>query len=265
MQTILIPPVPELQNYPQRMHLLLYHLLQEYRDYHQHYVNARIRGDYLILDNSAYELGESVNLDSLILKAIRLNVQELVAPDVLGNSLATIERTEAFLLALRQRERFFKNGIPRIMLVPHGQTHHEWVGCLEILLAKHHFYFPEKTPVVGIARRYEDIDGGLIGLVDQCKVKRTQRMFDVHLLGWGRDIWALGTIGHKHPWVRSVDSAKPFHLGMAGISINIHKPKVQYVGRPQDYFERKLSPFESSHVEHNISVFQKMAAGELHR
>jgi hypothetical protein len=269
MDTILIPPIPELDRYPQQRHLLLLHLLNN-KAYRGFYQARKTCGEYLILDNSAYENGEASPSAEYIGWAQRLQVDELVVPDVLGNIEETLRRAHAFFTLLAAGTTADR---PRLMLVPQGLTMEDWRGCLHLLLEMHDAFGFEKRPVIGVARRYEDLthQGSQInGLVWACWYLDALRKggkldgTDVHLLGWGRQVWHLGTIGRNYPWIRSVDSAKPFHLALAEIRIDPVGTGVEYKKRPDNYFTRYLNPKQTRDAEHNISVFQMMAHGGLY-
>jgi hypothetical protein len=267
MDTILIPPIPELKKHQQQRHLLLLHMLEN-KAYRTFYETRREAGEYLILDNGAYENGEAAPTAEYITWALK--VDELVVPDVLGNIEETLRRAHAFFTLLASIDR----PLPRLMLVPQGLTMEDWRGCMHLLLEMHAAFGFSKPPVIGVARRYEDLiheGSGTNGLVWACwyldALRKSGELkgIDVHLLGWGRQVWNLGTIGRSFPWIRSVDSAKPFHLALADILIDPLGDGVEYGKRPDNYFSRSLSPKQAAVAQHNIDVFRLMASGGLFR
>jgi len=106
------------------IHLLLAHqVLNDYR-YTSYFLEKKLRGDYLILDNSAFEFGEAI-ADTRLVEAIKLcNPNEVILPDRLYDSATTINRSLEFL------EKYKHLNI-RFMAVAQGNTLNEWVSCYE--------------------------------------------------------------------------------------------------------------------------------------
>lgn len=249
-------------------HLLLTHLLSR-RAYMKHYIEERQNGAYLVLDNSAHEKGEGEDAASLMAMAIKLRAQEVVVPDVLFDSEKTIDK------AVHAHETWYEAGHPgmvtlnpALMYVPQGENIFAWHDCCNELLNLHMYaaqrHNIRRHCVLGISKDYEMWDGGilaLMGSVIPTLAKYATRGIEikVHLLGWGRDLWALNRVAASYPWIRSTDSAKPFVYGIHGVELDPSQDPPQYPKRPKGYFGYKMDVVQQLAAEHNVGVFMATA------
>lgn len=267
MKAALIPPIPHLQEFGRgNFHLLLNHLLQD-KKYIDHYIEQRKRGAYLVLDNSAHEFGMGDDPLTLIYNASVLKAQEVVVPDVLDDGPATVDRAVEALEAWYENDLLIYDLMPALMYVPQGATYPEWSKCLNDLLRLHAFTCKRykrirKTPVIGLSKDYEKWDGGLMRLIDN-HLAPMRKHIQVHMLGWGRDLWKLYEIARVHPWIRSTDSAKPFVYAQSRIRLEYGEIIPQYPGRHHtEYFHKKLTPFQLGFARHNVAMFVGSSAGD---
>ena len=160
------------------------------------------------------------------------------------------------------------------MIVPQGKSAGEWMHCCETILRYYWNYYwiayesqdqralQEQGPVIAIPRHTADYDGGRMLLADWLKDLRTIRSFDVHLLGWERDLWAIWDIAREHPWIRSIDSAKPFHYALEGKRLPMPgEDYPSYEGRDYIYFDRHLTAQQRQDAWHNAVMFETAARG----
>ncbi len=130
--------------------------------------------------------------------------------------------------------------------------------------------FPKRfyaQPIIGLSKDYETWEGGLYSIIeDRLMMILMAEDLTLHLLGWGRDLWALDRIGRDWghvPNFRGVDSAKPFVYAAAGITLNPLNPAVpKYPTRPENYFDLDFNQKTRDIADHNVLVFQALAAGE---
>jgi hypothetical protein len=187
---------------------------------------------------------------------------EIVAPDVLARSEPTVKRsTVAFKSWSTDLADDFQLLDLRVMIVPQGEDPWAWRTCLQSLVLSYERAFRRVggrlgQPVIGISKDYEVWDGGVLKLLEDTVIPMD---LDIHLLGWGRDLWALGEIAHRWPRIRSTDSAKPFVYALAGIELDVSKPPPTYPKRPVDYFSRTLTPEQLNLAYANVAVFKVMA------
>jgi len=251
MQASIISPVSLLDavSLRQKLHLVLVQELERSKAYADFYTNViRPRGDYLILDNGAFELGEAASAE-LLLKWVRLlHPDEIVLPDVREDSFATLSRTTDFI----------QHVLPLIdypikcMAVPQGKNLQEWMMCLHIMLS---------IPQITCIGPYEESAdwfpyGGRLSLLERIKSDVLGKV-DVHLLGMDEDLVELRVGGPTVcSWVRSTDSSKPVCYGLGGVKLDAqYGPRgVKYPGRSKDFFECTVSPTQREAVLHNVDV-----------
>jgi hypothetical protein len=269
VKVALIPPIPDLFRQPKTgIHLILSHLLEDDR-YYLFYKTRRAFGDYLILDNSAHELGASQAHSLLLEQAASLRAQEVVLPDVLFDRRGTVERTKRMLKWLQTDEgasAYAGAWTPALMLVPQGSDRPEWTLCLKGLLQAWDLYAPKTARmVIGLSKDYDNWRGGLYQLIEQniLPLRKEKRQFDVHCLGWSNNLWSLAAIARDFPWVRSTDSAKPFVFAKQRILLEPGGPCPKYPRRDAQYFEESLPKLEWEIARRNILVYQAAASNEL--
>jgi hypothetical protein len=100
------------------MYVLLHKLEEDSR-----YADTAMNYDgHLYLDNSCFELGESLDNDLLYKWYKKLNPSIVIAPDVLGDKDKTIERTTAFIEA-------YPDAIISTMAVAQGDSQESLIEC----------------------------------------------------------------------------------------------------------------------------------------
>lgn len=275
MKAALIPPISALRSFGKGdFHLLLSHLLEN-KAYWDHYEEQRNRGAYLVLDNSAHENGQGNDPEFLMYQACKIGAQEVVVPDVLFDVNGTIEG------ALAAHETWFEKRLSpteivrtkALMYVPQGNTYIEWQHCLLNLVNIHLFtarkYDLSSSLIIGVSKDYETWEGGLLRLVSDDLVPLRESLFrqgvrmQVHMLGWGRQLWDLDEIARTHPWIRSTDSAKPFVYAFSGRNLWFFRDTSPplYPGRSEDYFERKMTTQVTATAHQNVELFRSLAEG----
>lgn len=137
-------------------------------------------GKYVILDDSAVELGRPEPFEAYFSKAAYIGVSEIMLPDVFQNSEETLSLSAN---ALKQIEHF---GLDiDVMAVPHGRNMVEWVSCAIKLAKMVKSYGVD--PTIGISCRYTYMWGGsrlpaVILLLGAWK-SRLKTKPKIHLLG----------------------------------------------------------------------------------
>lgn len=103
--------------------------LMHIQEYRSEVYACQDLGMEIFLDNSAFELKESVNLDSYIGLILELNPTVIIVPDALGDLAKTIRLTRQFYEGVP--ERFFSRY--KFMIVLQGQDNRERMKCLHII------------------------------------------------------------------------------------------------------------------------------------
>lgn len=195
VKIIIIPnvPAPYVQDFPTKMEFILLHKLLDNRHYQNYYIKNKGNGMYKIADNSAFELGESLDGDLLLEWAKKVNASEIIIPDVYGDKEKTIELMEAFL----KKEDSKKY---RLMAVPQGKDEKERRECLEYMMNH------SKIKCIGLNKNW---DRGMYNVnFSQSELESAAK--DVYEKG--KDIHMLGTVNlfdWNHPatkYMRSADS-----------------------------------------------------------
>jgi len=217
--TDFLPQTTQITNFPPyQIQLLLAHQVLKDKKYLEYYIKRKELGDYIILDNSAFEFGEALSTD-LLEKAINLTLpNEFVLPDVLFDKNKTIEKSIKFANNLNRKSI-------KYMAVVQGNTLKDWLACYE--------YFSQQDYVfsIGLGAIYSpktifnnketnNLVSGREFLINQLKqLKLLNSKKPHHLLG-------LGDSGHleikrlaKYKWIRSCDSNTAYINAKYGIEL----------------------------------------------
>jgi len=165
------------------------------------YRRAASRGDYIVLDNGAAE-GQTAPDKQLLEAARMLRAQEIVAPDVIKDSFATIARTKTFC------SKFGEDLVGlKVMAVAQGNKLANFRTCIDNLARL------SKVGVIGIPRHIIDTLDSKAARIDLANwIQEAYPLrFGIHLLGtnprWLHEIKSAATYA---PHIRSVDSSLPF-------------------------------------------------------
>lgn len=268
MQIALIPPIANLEMARGRKyHLVLAHLVEQSQYYQDFYRRESENGSCVILDNSAHEMQHGQPIIKLLSLAPLVGASEIVIPDALFDWKET--SLSAFHTFLTLLHRTFPLPLPGYswMLVPQGKSLREWVSSLDTfstLVGLMGFFDPhllEKGITLGLSKDYEIFPGGLYSLIeDYCLPWAEEYHAQIHLLGWGRDLWALNRIACTFgEYIRSVDSAKPFVYGLNEIRLAFPDPYPAYPKRDPYYFDQTLRGPAWEVAEDNIKAFELAA------
>ncbi len=259
MRSALIPPIPDLERFAgsRRFHMLLAQHCDDAR--YLEFYRARAADAYTILDNGADEQ-DALNMERVLELACKVGASEIIVPDVQQDDWATLvqgERSFAYLMTSGQ-QLYEQAGKPRLMIVPQGTNAWEWETCLAGLLTRAERVerlFHIRPPVIGVSKNHDDVvRGGLRTLLAKLPAG-----YDVHLLGWPRRTIALLELAHEFPWIRSVDSARPFTYGMRGEYIS--NGLARSLPTEHDYFHTAIPDDRVDFVQDNIRTFDAYSRG----
>ena len=269
MKTCLIPPIAHLEMAKGRKyHLCLAHLLENER-YHTFYLSESSAGSYVILDNSAHEQQVGESIAALLGYAYEIQASEIVLPDHLFEMEDTIKRTSEAILYLSNHATNILDSFitpPNFMIVPQGRDLTEYETCLTTLGDAFRKAMPTGVGLtIGVSKDFEVWAGGLFSLLDRTVIPASRKYHaQIHLLGWGRDLWALKRINQTFgSQIRSVDSAKPFVFALYGIALDPPATPI-YPKRPENYFTSEpMDKEQYSAARWNIDVFDSMVNGKV--
>jgi hypothetical protein len=187
---------------------LSYHLvLAQYLgdlDYIGFYRDRHRKGDFIIVDNGAAELGQSIPFETILYRAQLVGADEIVLPDVLDDGEATYQASAAVAWRVPTRQR---------AVVPQGRNWTEWTSCLESLIGL-------GCTTICIAKRYERLPGGRASALAILAQMSLLSGYNVHLLGF--DYNPLEEAKRAltfYPEIRGVDSAAPIAYAQEARSI----------------------------------------------
>ncbi len=203
---VVISPVSLLEQFSTRHHLVLTQYYLRYPGYAEFYRDRRRAGDFIILDNGAAELKESITVGDIMKVANELHPNLVVAPDTIYNMEATLHSTAIFIGVYA---RMLADKQIGIMAVPQGSNRVEWEACYNA--------FNENPAVswLGISMFYTPkFDKRLEAL----KVIAPTVQKPCHLLGlWNNPYDLLEE--RKFDFVKSVDTAKPIEFALEGLTL----------------------------------------------
>lgn len=271
MKACLIAPAPDLEKYVDEHadhHLVLAHLLQ-LPGYAAFYAKRAIKyGEYVILDNSAKELGQGVPVDDLLEMAQAIGASEVVLPDVLFNEYATLAATEAALKHLLRIRREWDRPLTthldslNFAIVPQGETLGEWLTCLWSLLNLCDAYGLRNDQVVINVPYHCDHrfpNGGL----EKCLQEAGQYGQTIHFLGLPRKLRSVRKIRESGVHIRSIDSSRPFVYGKSGLAMmGLNGLQPPYPNRGEDFFTASTDVRHDEVVWHNIRLFRELVGDE---
>ena len=237
-------------------HMCLGHICLEDNEYANHYAALSEAGDFVLLDNSAYELKSGLDNETMLNLAMLIKPAALFLQDVRFNMSATIKSTVASLAFFRSISGY--KG--KLLAVPQGKNFGEVMACMETLIAKGvdgFGLYEEIGQVTGKGQRADFIEH-----LDQVLTGRIKEKFFWHCLGMEEDIEQLRRLA-KFKWLHGVDSVKPVVYALQQCDLALKQPTI-YLHRPTDYFDIQWEDFDLKTrelIRSNISYCIKISEG----
>jgi hypothetical protein len=188
------------------------------------WVTNRAEGMELYLDNGAYELGHSMDIDHYVHIIEALQPTVAVVPDVMSDLPKTLNLTK----------QFFDKKLPtgtQYMVVPQGKTTDEWIICLHKMTRM----FRHKFQIIGIPR---------VMYPRRLQLARHAHSFTtkpIHILGCVETSEIAGMLSSYVP-IRSLDTSwvARHALGKTG-----HKDKLDFETDNLDFntFQNSVNTF----------------------
>lgn len=240
----LLAKLPEVSGY----HLILGQEVFKDPNYAWEYAQRIQKGEYVILDNGAYEKGESISVSTFAEMAIQLRPQGIILPDVRFNSIETLFRVEDSLRYFRKV--FPKEYHPDLYAVPQGKN------LAEVLSMLNGYASMGEINGIGIYSEIGEVTelGNRNNFLQYLEVHGyVEERFKYHLLGMEEDFTALKHLS-RYPWVTGIDSAKPIVCGLQGNDIHPDGTTSKiYEHRPKHYFDiSKVDADTLTRIRNNI-------------
>jgi hypothetical protein len=239
-----------------RTHLVLAHIYNSpshiaYREYYKDCVAA---GHFVMLDNSAYELGGSVALDQLLKAAEDLQPSAVFLPDTRFKSEVTLQQVKQAIEVFDQKKDEGKlPATMQLFAVPQGENLQDVLYCYNQLLALEvdgFGFYEEIGQVCGFKNRAE-----FLWFMEAQDHIRPGKYY--HLLGMEEDVKEVQLLS-KFDWANSIDSAKPVVYAINGIAFADRGALVGYPHRPSNYFKLQDTEFGLL-AQHNIAKLLEWA------
>jgi len=239
------------------MHLLLAHIALKDSTYVANYKRLKNdHGHYLIMDNSAFELGHSMDIIDLLAAADSVNADEIVAPEVFGNLGKTIEAVHNFIPYVSKDLK--------IGAVTQGNSMREFLMCYETyeLMSEIHVIHvpmldppdspynqvPNKTLRIMLNRIH------FLNLVSELPGKRKP----VHLLGLTDGAELM--VQKRHKFIRSNDSSSAFIHGYFGVKYTAKGLPVDKIPTKMNFVNWDiLSDWQKDCIIHNIITIKRFS------
>jgi len=235
-------------------HLVLPNVFEKSKEYRDFYIKQAQMGDFITLDNGAYELGYPMEPDELLEIAGKLKADEIVAPDVILNYKKTVELTEEFLEQVRDK---FDG---KIGAVAQGSTFGEIKECYLRFLQDSRI----DTIMLPFDIRFE------IPNARKSDSFTKQRAFNrvalvnhilplappkpIHLLGLSDGVEL--TFQKDHAEIRSNDSSSAFVHGKEGFRYTEEGLPCEKSKEKLDFFNKSLNVKQRDNIQFNIDMMK---------
>jgi len=215
-----IVPLPHLELAKDSKKDLLLAGLLDRSEYVNFYKQKIKGGSYAILDCGSFETAE-IDDYSYLTSAEDLGVQELMVPDVVGDSLKTMNRAKNFLehVTTSRLEPF------KLEIVPQGSNIDEYLTCLTLLMKLTLKHKQLRDVVIGISKVSGDIAARSITKTNRCYINRpiivnlVEKLFpqtEIHLLGLVDPVELFAYRYHEK--ITGIDTTAPFNHALLGCS-----------------------------------------------
>lgn len=227
MEAAFITPTSMLGDFAtkSKYHLVLAHIYLENEAYRNFYKERVAAGDFVLLDNGAYELTEGLQVDELLECAFDLNPTAVFIPDYRFDTQKTKE------LALAARQKLQGHGW-KLFGVPQGSNLEEVMDCYKWFKNQDWIdgfgIYEEIGEVTKLGRRWD-----FLAYLEQNDLVDENKYY--HMLGMEEDISKIQYLS-KYPWASGIDSAKAVVYGLYGIRLSSTGTTEEYPHRPKNYF-----------------------------
>lgn len=269
MQIGIICPVKDLDRYAVKsnFHLILPHLYQEFPEYKEFYAERVKAGDFVLQDNSVFELGYSLDADELITLANSINASEMSVCEVLNSSEANYRA----VLRTIERSVILGNKIP-LLAVTQGETIESFLNQffalndiaeistlgipfdVEHLFANTNFFSHslKSQTLRRVVARWE-----LVKLLNYVAETKGKTIKPTHLMGLadGVELQMYKNI----PWIRSNDSSSAYVHGAAGILYTDKGLPCEKIPTKLDFSSCVKTQTQHEAILYNISKLQEFA------
>lgn len=227
----------------------LVHMFEKHNDYYKFFEESLQKGRTVILDNSAYELGEPMNTPNYSEWIEKLQPTEFVVPDFRDDYQKTI-------LYAKYWEHTFDH-LTKIGVV-HGETYEDYCRCyLELLPLVDKISF-------SVESFFEKYQTEGMTMADT-RVSILKRMLDESIIDTKRRHHILGCLHPteyknyiQYDWIESVDTSNPIIYGMFEgpypEDLSKYKKSKELLA---DHYTDELDFFQKINIFYNVDFFRR--------
>lgn len=215
-------------------HLVLAQQVLASKDYLAYYQQAIARGNFVILDNDAAELGQATSDDLLLEAAELLRPHVVVAPDVLFDTEQTLARTNSFLKQAKSLT---------VMAVPQGKTAKSYLECFEA------FNKDSRVQWLGITKYCVPAFPCRLDVLS-----RISSLKPCHLLGMPQVPWDLAK-EKRCKFAVSNDSSVPIRMALQDLPLDYYSMRKHY----DSFFDQVLTEDQLSLAINNVRKYINLA------
>jgi hypothetical protein len=236
----------------ERYHLALASQVLASTIYANFYMRARLRGDFVILDNDAYEQGKSLSLEALITAAKAINPSMLVLPDDMNADAA--DNLGLATAALNKLVKVFPKDT-QYMAVPHGKSMERYMQCADHFVNSYGGW----VTCLGV---YKNAARDLRVSRQYIVEKLADYPIALHLLGVTDDRRDL-LVPYMRQRVMGADTCRFVQQGLRNIRDVPYEDQPEYAHRDGDYFSIPQPERHSSSIGttfENITAWREACA-----
>ena len=227
----------------------LLHKAIEDKEYLDSIIKYKEQGGFVILDNSCFELGASLDNNLLYEYYLKVKPDVVVLPDVLGNYSLTSKRTTAFL-------KDYPETLPHAMAVIQGSSVNQMIDC-------YCDFAKLGVKWIGIPFVYSWVNKDPTEQTDErirlLNILKNYVSHDIshHLLG----TWQAREFAEYHyfDWIKSIDTSNPIMAALDGIRYGEYgideKPKMTF----DKAYGLKKEEIDMELLYYNVERFRKIA------
>ena len=245
------------------------------KNYVKYFKKSTSQGRWVILDNSAYEIGnleassatgKGLGPDLVLQAAAMISPSIVIAQDVLCDREATFESTKAFIKYVKDKGLLGKF---QLMAVAQGKTKDEWLASYEELAAlKEIDQMGFSKIAVPLSFGGSQVTNGCVAIARLRATQEVEKEFGInikpaHLLGGDNYLpWELRQ-QKQHPWIFSNDSSACVQYGIHGKSFNPGDGQIENIITDKPDLENNKETTKEILDRHNDIILHNIAV--LHR
>lgn len=234
---------------------VLGHLLNQDKEYTDFYREKLKTAEYSILDNSAFELGESIPMQDLYELGKEFKPSHLVLPDRVNDYRQTMANAVEYL-------NKYKDDRLNYIGVCQGETFEDIADCIN-------FYMEKGIDIIALP--FDLVPGSdyitvrfrfLNWWYSNTALKKQPGYYKFHLLGCQNPVeFQLYKNSPVKKYIHSLDTSSPIVNGWSGNELNVHgltvpKPKDKLA----DNLDIELTPSQIDLIFKNIKTFKSYVA-----